>query len=262
MLPKIFRLFILMVIGLGLVGLGPEARPAAAQENTASAAAQAEIRQLREDLADQNAAIDRLMSQIAELKGELEELKYQLRSGGGTGGGAQDLERRLARIEARIGLQASQTTPPTGGPVTTAPGGSVATGPGPTTQPPALTEDEAFARAKGLYKQGQMEQARGAFRKFVDEFPASNKVPAAKFWTGETFYYQRRFEEAILEYQNVIDNHPKSGKVASALLKQAFAFAEIKDPTSARITLQKLIKKYPKTQQAVIAKRKLASLKK
>jgi TolA-binding protein len=46
------------------------------------------------------------------------------------------------------------------------------------------------------------------------------------------------------------------------MLKQAFAFAEIKDNTSAKLILQKLIKDHPKTQQAEIAKKKLATLQK
>jgi len=207
-----------------------------------------EIRLIRENLAEQTAAVSRLQEEVAQLRGALEEIRHLLQ-----GSTLEALERRIARLESKLasaapgaGLdQGGQPTPPQ------------------TSTPPAqpLTEDEAFAQAKGLFKKGDMVAARKAFSEFTKNFPASNKVPSAKFWIGETYYYQKRFEEAVLEYQKVIQEHPKSNKVASALLKQAFAFAEIKDTTSARLILQRLIKNHPKTQQAIIAKKKLATLK-
>jgi len=238
-----------------------------------------EIRLIRENLAEQIAALGRLQDEVAQLRGALEELRHQLQTGSAPGPASADLEPRLARLERALGLQpwsgpaaASETGQPPAGSSTPLPSQPPAqAGAQPGTQasagapaapsaPAVLTEDEAFEQAKQLYKQGRMEEAREAFRKFSEDFPASNKVPAAKFWTGETFYYQKRFEEAILEYQKVIQEHAQAEKVPSALLKQAFAFAEIKDTTSARLILQRLIKMYPKTQQAVIAKKKLATL--
>ena len=226
-----------------------------------------EIRQIRENLAEQTAAVGRLQEEMAQLRGTLEELRYQLQRGNPSGSLPSNIEARLARIEATLGLSplpGSGTA--SGGPVTTlgggqAPAGTLPTGPRATTPMAPLTEEGAFNQAKNLYKQGKMEEARAMFLKFVSDFPASNNVPSAKFWVGETFYYQKRFEESVLEYQRVIQDHPKSHKVPAAMLKQAFAFAEIKDGTSARVILKRLIKTYPKTQQAVIAKKKLALIK-
>ena len=224
-----------------------------------------EIRSIRENLAEQTAAVGRLQEEMAQLRGALEELRHQLQGGNVSSSLPRNIETRLSRIESALGLSPL----PGSGNITG--GNTISTGPSPTGTLPAgptttgplapLTEDGAFNQAKNLYKQGKMEEARSAFLKFVSDFPASNKVPSAKFWVGETFYYQKRFEESVLEYQRVIQDHPKSHKVPAAMLKQAFAFAEIKDSTSARVILKRLIKSYPKTQQAVIAKKKLALIK-
>ena len=221
-----------------------------------------EIRLIRENLAEQTAAVGRLQEDVAELRGMIEELRHQTQGGGQSGSLPQNLEARLARIEANLGLSpltgGSGTGPVAGGP---SPTGTLPNTPQTTLAAPPLTEEGAFAQAKDLYKQGQMEEAREAFQRFVNDFPASDNVPSAKFWIGETYYYQKRFEESVLEYQKVIQDHPKSHKVPAAMLKQAFAFAEIKDSTSARVILKRLISTYPNTQQAVIAKKKLALIK-
>ncbi len=222
-----------------------------------------EIRLIRENLAEQTAAVGRLQEEMAELRGAVEELRHRLEGGGQAGYLPRDIESRLARIEASLGLSplagggAGTGPSPTG----TLPQGTQTTAPATTLPAAPLTEEGTFTQAKNLYKQGKMEEAREMFQRFISDFPASDKVPSAKFWVGETFYYQKRFEESVLEYQRVIQDHPKSHKVPAAMLKQAFAFAEIKDSTSARVILKRLIKTYPKTQQAVIAKKKLALIK-
>lgn len=220
-----------------------------------------EIRSIRENLAEQTAAVGRLQEEMAQLRGSVEELRHQIQGGSISSSLPRNIATRLSRIEAALGL-----SPLAGSGKNTADSGPTPTGTLPsspqTTGPMApLTEDGAFNQAKNLYKQGKMKEARGVFLKFTSDFPASNKVPSAKFWVGETYYYQKRFEESVLEYQRVIQDHPKSHKVPAAMLKQAFAFAEIKDSTSARVILKRLIKTYPKSQQAVIAKKKLALIK-
>jgi TolA-binding protein len=64
-----------------------------------------------------------------------------------------------------------------------------------------------------------------------------------------------------LEYEKVIKNYPQANKVPSALLKQGFAFLNIGDKSSAKLLLEQVVKDYPATNQARIAKAKLAKIK-
>lgn len=203
-----------------------------------------DIGQIREDLAEQYATVLRLEEEISQLKDQIARLQHQLEQLVGE----SSLAERLSRIETKLAeLETAPARP--------SPGQEEATESSP---PP--NEEEAYAKAKELFKQNQMNQARKALEDFIIEFPASNLVPAAKFWIGETYYAEQRYEEAILEYQKVIQDYPKDQKVASAMLKQAFAFAELKDPTSARVVLRRLVKDYPDSSQAEIARKKLTTL--
>ena len=143
-----------------------------------------EIRQIRENLAEQTAAVGRLQEEMAQLRGALEELRYQLQKGGSGGALSSNLEARLARLEATLGLSPlpGSGAPQGGGPVIPPVGGqppaaSLPGGPPATVPLAPLTEEGAFNQAKNLYKQGKMEEARAVFQKFTTDFPASPQCP-------------------------------------------------------------------------------------
>ncbi|MFO7784273.1 MAG: tol-pal system protein YbgF [Thermodesulfobacteriota bacterium] len=121
-------------------------------------------------------------------------------------------------------------------------------------------EVELYEYALGLHRQGKHEEARRAFKNFLDQFPKSNRADNAHFWIAETFMSDQQYEQAILAYQNVIKDFPKGNKAANAMYRQALAFLEIKDKTSARLLLNKVIKEHPDTSDAELAKSKLDSL--
>ncbi|MBW2625665.1 MAG: tetratricopeptide repeat protein, partial [Deltaproteobacteria bacterium] len=66
---------------------------------------------------------------------------------------------------------------------------------------------------------------------------------------------------AIGAYEKTIKDYPKSDKVSSALLKQGMAFLELGDKTGGKILLKKVVKGYPQSNQAKIARSKLARTK-
>lgn len=121
-------------------------------------------------------------------------------------------------------------------------------------------EIELYEYALDLHRQGKHEEARRAFKSFLDQFPKSNRTDNAHFWIAETFMAEQQYEQAILAYQNVIKDFPKGNKAANAMYRQALAFLEIKDKTSARLLLNKVIKEHPGTSDAELAKKKLDSL--
>jgi tol-pal system protein YbgF len=83
----------------------------------------------------------------------------------------------------------------------------------------------------------------------------------AQFWLGECYYAEKSYGEAIAAYEKTIKEHPKSDKVSSAMLKQGMAFLELGDNTAGKILLKKVVKEYPHSNQAKIAKSKLARTK-
>lgn len=120
--------------------------------------------------------------------------------------------------------------------------------------------EKAYAFAYKEFKEGRYEEARRDFQKFLDTYPKAEYTDNAQFWIGECYYVEGKYEKAILEYEKVIKNFTSSDKVPHALLKQGLSFLNLKDRASAKLILQQVIKDYPNTNQARIARAKLAEI--
>ena len=74
---------------------------------------------------------------------------------------------------------------------------------------------------------------------------------------GEIYYREKWYAEAIMEYQKVIEDYPDGNKVPAALYKQGLSFYNLEDETNARFFLQEVINKYPTSNEAKAAREKL-----
>ena len=117
-----------------------------------------------------------------------------------------------------------------------------------------------YLEAKQAFDDGRLEAARKGFEQLLATFPNSQHADNSQFWIGETYYREKWYEKAILEYQKVIEKYPSGNKVPAALLKQGLAFLKIGETNNARLVLKELVAKHPSTNEASIAKQKLASL--
>jgi tol-pal system protein YbgF len=200
--------------------------------------------------------------ETALLRGQLETTQYQLQKvATEEESRAADLKRlekavqshldRIVRIEEYLGLEPSEklVSSETGQEGTIEEGEEI-----------RETPEELYRRAKELFDQGEYENARELFRSFVNQFPKSKVADNAQFWLGEIYYREKWYEKAILEYQKVIENYPDGNKTPSALLKQGFAFLNLNDKANARLILKELIRKFPDSNEARVAKNKLAAL--
>ncbi len=204
-----------------------------------------------ERLADLGQRVEALDARVRELLGRVDALERKPRA-------APPAESpRLARLEKQLAelsrrLKALEERPRPGPPAPQQPAEP------PAARPP--TGRELYDQAYGLYQKGRYEDARRAFRKFLDLYPKSDLADNAYFWIGESYYAQQQYEKAILAYDKVVQEFPRGDKVPSALLKQAFAFDAIGDPVDARILLKKLLREHPSSEQAEIARKKLRML--
>jgi tol-pal system protein YbgF len=161
-----------------------------------------------------------------------------------------DIKKRLDIVDGYLNLEGGgKTQKQASGPSTPSAG----------TKPQA-SEQTLYAEAKKAFDQGKMEEARKGFQQLIATYPKSQQADNAQFWIGETYYLEKWYEKAILEYQKVIENYPAGNKIPAALLKQGLSFLNIGETNNARLLLKELVAKYPKTNEADIAKKKLASL--
>jgi len=217
------------------------------------------VKTTRVNYAEVKYDIQQLKEDFHKIQGQLEEVRYKF----GINGQArqESLEKKLERLdntisrnyEKVIALEKHMGFEPTV-PGSPEQGSDHVSGGRPD------TEDGLYRYAKKLFDQGDLENARVWFERFISKYPDSKNADNARFWIADSYYVEKWYDTAILEYQKVLDKYPNSNKNASARLKQGYAFAALGEKANARLFLKELIKRYPNSQEAKYAREKLKNL--
>lgn len=246
----IHRAFILVATaGLGACASigGDQIDPVEARLN----ALEAESRQLRDDLAEQQriisgmsavglgSSVAALEEQFRNLRGELEQLSYESEVREERQRALYlDLDQRLQSLD-RQGRNAS------------GPAASAAT---------RNDDQKAYLSAFQQMKGNNYAGAISAFTSFLQKFPASPYAANAQYWIGEAHYVQREFDKAWDAFGQVLARYPAADKAADALLKQALVKVEQGQPGEARTLLERLKQKYPSSQAAKLGAERLRQM--
>jgi tol-pal system protein YbgF len=107
---------------------------------------------------------------------------------------------------------------------------------------------------------GKYELARMGFEEFLKNFPQSELADNAQYWIGESYYAKEQYQEAYGAFRKVLDNYPEGDKVPGALLKTAYCSFALGRKEEGRKYLQELISKYPLSEEARLAKEKMEAL--
>jgi tol-pal system protein YbgF len=153
--------------------------------------------------------------------------------------------------------------------------------PGPRATPPAssraaagATPEESYQAAYLDFSRGRYELAMSGFRDFLRRYPDSPLADSAQYGIGESYYSvaaaatsqgqtdkaTRALEQAVQEFRKVIVIYPRGSKVPSALYKEALSLTELKQTALARTRLQYLVDHFPQSEEAPLAKERLAAL--
>ena len=109
--------------------------------------------------------------------------------------------------------------------------------------------------------------------RFPRRFPDSALADSAQYWIGEAYFSMARatasqpdkarenLEQAVQEFRKVMVAYPRGSKVPTALYKEALALVELKQTALAQARLQYLVEHFPQSEEAPLAKERLASLK-
>jgi tol-pal system protein YbgF len=212
--------------------------------------------------------IDQLAMDLQSLQGKLEENRHTLtqlmEKVDQQGFKTSELDARLQGLESRLTAQPGAVPNPTEIPQEAKPASSLSGDkkvvlPG---RPPlsSLTPMEIYNLAYNDYLKGNYDLAATGFQSFLKQFPDSTLAPHAQYWLGECYYSKKDYFKAIDSFDRVAKNYPKSEKVVTALLKGGMAYLEVGDKTRAKASLKKVIEDYPLSNEANLAKNKLAEV--
>jgi len=135
------------------------------------------------------------------------------------------------------------------------------------------TQEETYQAAYLDFSKGHYALAVPAFRDFIRRFPDSSLADSAQYSIGECYFSLSRasanagkadvskqeMEQAVQEFRKVIVNYPRGSKVPTALYKEAVALTELKQTALAQARLQYLLDHFPQSEEAPLAKERLAA---
>jgi tol-pal system protein YbgF len=185
---------------------------------------------IRKQLTSLSNTIDNRQDEMKEIRGKLDELKFQL---------SNYFNELRSEVNA---LKKPGITPQA------------------TTKQDKTNYETAYKEAFDAYQKGQYGEAIKKFSAFIESYGGTPLVPNAYYWLGDSYMNVKDYENAILYFQEVVDKYPKSDKASRALLLQADAFSNVNDKKSSITILKKVIELFPKTEEAIIAERKLKNL--
>jgi tol-pal system protein YbgF len=157
---------------------------------------------------------------------------------------------------SRLGTGAAATAPSVGAPRTNAarpapPAGASGAGPSP---------QQLYDTAYGDFTKGRYELSIAGFQDYIDRYPSTDLSDNAQYWIGESHFSERKFDDAIKDFDALLKRWPQSDKAAAALLKKGLALQELNRRPEAVVALQYVIHEYPGSDEARLAKQRLASL--
>ena len=174
-----------------------------------------------------------------------------------------DLESRLARVEDGKAAASSKMDEPRPMMPATSPRPSEAQDLSSSSSPsgtPGISPTSAFNLAYNDYLNGRYDLAVTGFQRFLKDFPATSLAPNAYYWMGESYYSLKDYSHATQAFQKVVSDHPRSEKVAPALFKMGVVTAEAGDLPKARGYLRRVIEDFSTSDEAKLAKNKLAEI--
>lgn len=188
-----------------------------------------------------------LQQQVAEQRGLIEELSYQLNVM------REEQRERYIDLDQRI-LSLQQT-----------PGAaslSNATGPAASIDLEAVSDEDILAEynaARDHIRAREFPEAISSLQAFADDHPDHSLTPNAWYWLGEVQLASRNVDKARVAFQTVIDQFPDNAKVPDSLYKLGIIAQQAGNTDQARQLFQRVIVDYPDSQSAQLAQARLNS---
>jgi tol-pal system protein YbgF len=194
--------------------------------------------------------VERLRAEAAALRGEIETLRFETEN-------SDSRQRELyVDLDRRInGLESAPRFAPPPAVVDAGPASPPAVA-----ARPAGSDQQNYEAALDLIESRRYEEANRAFTAFLAAFATSPLADNAQYWLAETYYVRNQYADGLTAFRKLIESYPQSDKVPDALLKIGFCQAELGERAAARTSLQEVMRQFPGTTAARLASQRLDRL--
>jgi TolA-binding protein len=200
-----------------------------------------DLRQMREEIAQQSNAIEELRGQVGSVTGKMEEVQHS------ASGKNQEIEESLRKLGSRV-----PPPPPVPEEILNADEQLIARQQGPAA--------ELFLSGLKQLRDGGFANSRDIFLKFVEENPDTAFTDNAYFWQGISYEGLGQLDRAVAAYSLGFQKFPMEDRVSANLFYLASVFDQMGEKKDAELTFEKLVDEHPKSDFADRAKRKLEQL--
>jgi tol-pal system protein YbgF len=118
-------------------------------------------------------------------------------------------------------------------------------------------EQAAYEQALGILREGRYTDAAAAFDRQLASYPGGEYADNATYWLGETYYVTRDFDRALSTFKRLVNDFPQSPKMPDARLKIGYIHYENSGWAQARQELSAVVDDYPGTTAARLANDRL-----
>ena len=204
-------------------------------------------------------ALGQQLIQVQELTGQSQRRLQELRA---------SMEQRAPESVA----PATQLPAPTQGAGATTqnrPSPSAAATPAPVTSLPQAPisgsvtpgPNQLFQLSLDQLRRGSAVAARAGFQDLLRQYPSSDVAPEAQFYIAQSYETEGKIASADSAYALVVSKYPQSARAPSALYKRALALQAQGKVQAARAALDLVIRNYSRSDEAVLARDRLRTLK-
>ena len=110
-----------------------------------------------------------------------------------------------------------------------------------------------FNAAMNLLAKAQYDEARAAFRTFVDSYPKDDLAPQAIYWVGDIAYVQKDYAGAAQAFAEGIKKYPTSSRGPDSMLKLGQSLLAMGQKKEGCLTLGAIKSKYSKASATVLS---------
>jgi tol-pal system protein YbgF len=161
----------------------------------------------------------------------------------------------MRSLSARVDLLATRAGGSPGG--TAAPGAELPAG-GAAIPEAGRAIFQAAVRDRSL---GNNDLARQGFREFLAKYGQSELADDAAYDLADLDYADKLYADALAQFQAVLTRYPRSELAPSASLKIGYCQLEMGRTEEGRKALEQLIDRYPSSEEAGLARDRLAQIK-
>ena len=231
-----------------LASLDSRMQEVAAQTSRSNADLAVRVEQLQEQIEGLQASLERTTRQLETISQEL----ARARSSAATG-------QYLPPVTA-AGTPADVASGTAPGPAAAAGASAGAAADAAAGATEGSSPEELYRAAYEDYMRGNYQLAADGFGEYRRRWPSTELSDNALYWIGECLDAQDKTEEALAIFTQVLEEYPASDKAPAAQLKKGLLYLKLGDKGQGALNLQYVVYEYPGTREADLARERLRSL--